>query len=139
MPNEGVTPAAYLAGLDGASLRSLLRGEKYDAVYTFMPKFKQNFESNLMAVFPKVGLTNLKNLGGISPGAFVSDAIHKAVIDVNEDGVSAAAVTAIVVGKTAVPTQPQKIATVIADRPYLYMIVDTNTNLPLFIGINETI
>ena len=139
VPNEGVTPAAYLAGLDGASLRSLLRGEKYDAVYTFMPKFKQNFESDLMAVFPKVGLTNLKNLGGISPGAFVSDAIHKAVIDVNEDGVSAAAVTAIVVGKTAVPTQPQKIATVIADRPYLYMIVDTNTNLPLFIGINETI
>lgn len=139
VPNEGVTPAAYLAGLDGASLRSLLRGEKYDAVYTCMPKFKQNFESNLMAVFPKVGLTNLKNLGGISPGAFVSDAIHKAVIDVNEDGVSAAAVTAIVVGKTAVPTQPQKIATVIADRPYIYMIVDTNTNLPLFIGINETI
>ena len=139
VPNEGVTPAAYLAGLDGASLRSLLRGEKYDAVYTFMPKFKQTFESNLMSVFPKVGLTNLKNLGGISPGAFVSDAIHKAVIDVNEDGVSAAAVTAIVVGKTAVPTQPQKIATVIADRPYIYMIVDTNTNLPLFIGVNESI
>lgn len=139
VPNEGVTPAEYLAGLDGASFRTLLRGENYDAVYTYMPKFKQNFESNLMSVFPKVGLTNLKNLGGISPGAFVSDAIHKAVIDVNEDGVSAAAVTAIVVGKTAVPTQPQKIATVIADRPYIYMIVDTNTNLPLFIGVKESI
>lgn len=139
VPNEGVTPAEYLRGLNGASLRSLLRGEKYDAVYTYMPKFKQSFESDLMAVFPKVGLTNLKHLGGISPGAFVSDAIHKAVIDVNEDGVSAAAVTAIVVGKTAVPTQPQRVATVVADRPYLYMIVDTNTNLPLFIGINESI
>ena len=139
VPNEGVKPAEYLAGLDGASLRALLRGENYDAVYTYMPKFKQNFESDLMTVFPRVGLTNLKHLGGISPGAFVSDAIHKAVINVGEDGVSAAAVTAIVVGKTAVPTQPQKIAKVIADRPYIYMIVDTNTNLPLFIGVNESL
>ena len=139
VPNEGVTPAAYLSGLDGASLRSLLRGEVYDAVYTFMPKFKQNYESDLMSVFPKVGLTNLKQLAGIAPGAGVTDAIHKAVIDVNEDGVSAAAATAIVVSKTAHPTQPQRIATVIADRPYLYMIVDTNTNLPIFIGVNETL
>ena len=139
VPNEGVTPAAYLSGLDGASLRSLLRGEVYDAVYTFMPKFKQIFESDLMSVFPKVGLTNLKQLAGIAPGAGVTDAIHKAVIDVNEDGVSAAAATAIVVSKTAHPTQPQKIATVIADRPYIYMIVDTNTNLPIFIGVNETL
>ena len=139
VPKEGVTPAEYLNGLDGASLRALLRGEPYDAVYTCMPKFKTRFESDLMAVFPKVGLTNLRALSGIAPGAFVSDAIHKAVISVNEDGVSAAAVTAIVVEKTAVPTQPQKVATVIADRPYIYMIVDTNTNLPLFIGVNETL
>ena len=139
VPNEGVTPAEYLRGLDGASLRSLLLGEDYDAVYTAMPKFKQQFESDLMSVFPKVGLTNLKQLAGIAPGAGVTDAIHKAVIDVNEDGVSAAAATAIVVSKTAVPTQPQRVATVIADRPYLYMIVDNNTNLPLFIGVNETL
>ena len=139
VPNEGVTPAEYLEQMDGASLRSLLHGENYDAVYTAMPKFKQNFESDLMSVFPRVGLTNLKNLGGIAPGAFVSDAIHKAVIDVNEDGVSAAAVTAIVVSKTAVPTQPKRVATVTADRPYIYMIVDRNTNLPLFIGVNESI
>ena len=139
VPNEGVTPAAYLAGLNGASLRALLRGEVYDAVYTAMPKFKFQFESDLMSVFPRIGLTNLKQLAGIAPGAFVSDAIHKAVIDVNEDGVSAAAVTAIVVTKTAVPTQPDRVATVTADRPYIYMIVDRNTNLPLFIGVNESI
>ena len=52
---------------------------------------------------------------------------------------SAAAVTAIVVTKTAVPTQPDRVATVTADRPYIYMIVDRNTNLPLFIGVNESI
>ena len=139
VPNEGVTPAEYLEQMDGASLRSLLLGEDYDAVYTAMPKFKFNFESDLMSVFPRVGLTNLKQLAGIAPGAGVSNAIHKAVIDVNEDGVSAAAVTAIVVTKTAVPTQPQRVATVTADRPYIYMIVDRNTNLPLFIGVNETV
>ena len=37
------------------------------------------------------------------------------------------------------PNPPKKIAHVIADRPYIYMIVDLNTNLPLFIGVNESI
>ena len=89
-----------------------------------------------MRAFPKVGLTNLNELEDLSPGAFVSQAVQKAVIDVNESGVSAAAVTAIVASKSALAV---KVATVIADRPYVYMIVNTETNLPLFIGIVESV
>ena len=138
LPKEGMTPAEYLATLDGASLRILLQGELYDEVHTAMPKFKTEFSSDLIPVFQKAGLTDLTGLDGIAKEAYVSGAVHKAVIDVNEEGVSAAAVTAIEGAGSGIP-QKEKIATVIADRPYIYMIVDTNTNLPLFIGVNESI
>lgn len=139
LPKEGMTPAEYLKTLDGASLRSLLQYELYDEVHTAMPKFKAAFERDLMPVFRQVGLTDLSGLDGIAKEAFVSGAVHKAVIDVNEEGVSAAAVTAIDAAGAAPPTTPKKIAHIIADRPYVYMIVDLDTNLPLFIGVNERI
>ena len=136
VPNEGVTPDEYLKTLDGAELRALLKGEVYDEVITAMPKFTAEFRSDLTQAFARAGLTDLNHLDGIAPGLFVSDAVHKAVIDVNEDGVSAAAVTAVVPAGAAIP---HKTATVIADRPYLYMIVDKETMLPLFIGVNESV
>lgn len=136
VPNEGMTPEEYLATLDGTAMRKLLTGERYDEVHAGMPKFKAEASFNLMNAFPKIGLTNLNELENLSPDAFVSQAVQKAVIDVNESGVSAAAVTAIVAAKSAMPV---KVATVIADRPYVYMIVNTETNLPLFIGIVESV
>ena len=138
LPKEGMTPAEYLATLDGASLRTLLQGELYDEVHTAMPKFKTECSSDLIPVFQKAGLTDLTGLDGIAKEAFVSGAVHKAVIDVNEEGVSAAAVTAIEGAGSGIPKK-EKIATVIADRPYIYMIVDIDTNVPLFIGVNESI
>ena len=138
LPKEGMTPAEYLAALDGPALRRLLQYELYDEVHTAMPKFKAEFSRDLIPVFQKAGLTDLTGLDGIAKDAYVSGAVHKAVIDVNEEGVSAAAVTAIVGAGSGIPSK-EKVATVIADRPYIYMIVDTDTNVPLFIGVNESL
>ena len=138
VPEEGMTPAEYLKTLDGASLRVLLRGERYDEVHTAMPQFKTEYQCDLENVFTAVGLTDLTHLDGVD-GLVASSAVHKAVIDVNKDGVSAAAVTALIASGAAMPDPPKKIATVIADRPYLYMIVDTTTSLPLFIGVTESV
>ncbi|MBR4132485.1 MAG: serpin family protein, partial [Oscillospiraceae bacterium] len=140
VPNEGVDLDEYIAGLDGPSLRALLTGERYDAVYAKMPKFKQETFVNLSKPLQALGITDAFNplradLSGIAPDLVVSQAQHKAIIEVNEHGVSAAAATYIGAGATSVgPGDQQKIAYVTADRPYLYMIIDKTTNLPLFIG-----
>ena len=139
IPREGLTPEDYLAGMDGAALRALLVGEQYGAVHAGMPVFNAQLETDLMKAFPGVGLTNLRALCGIAPEAFVSEAIHKAKIEVDRNGVSAAAATAIVIAKGAHPPLNEKEVTVIADRPFVYMIVDTQTNLPLFIGIVHSV
>ena len=63
--------------------------------------------------------------------------MQKAVIDVDEGGVSAAAATVIAVEKYV--SIPQKTVKVTADRPFLYMIIDRTTNLPLFIGTTTSV
>ena len=63
----------------------------------------------------------------------IDDVIHKTFIEVAEAGTRAAAVTVVTMAPTAMmPTGEPK--TVILDRPFLYMIVDNETDLPIFIG-----
>jgi serpin B len=62
---------------------------------------------------------------------FISAVIHKAYVDVNEEGTEAAAATAVVVGITSVQPQPPVFR---ADHPFLFLIRDNHSGSILFIG-----
>ena len=68
-----------------------------------------------------------------SSSAAISQAAHKAYIDVSETGTVAAAATAITVIATVVGSTPM-IPVVMVDHPYLYFIVEKQTGDILFIG-----
>jgi serpin B len=61
---------------------------------------------------------------------FVSDVVHKAFIKVNEKGTEAAAATGVVFATVSV-TAPKIF---IANRPFVYLIRDTQTKSILFMG-----
>jgi len=67
-----------------------------------------------------------------SESLYISDMIQKTAIDVNEKGTEAAAVTAGLMKATAV--MPDKVKEFIADRPFVYAIVESANNTILFIG-----
>lgn len=145
VPKKGITLEEYLNNLDGASLRKLLTGIYVDEVQATMPKFKTETRKELNDVLCEMGIvdafsSNDANLSGIANGLYVSEVLHQATIDVNENGASAAAATVIEIERKG-PGLPEDpiIKTVTADRPYLYMIIDTRTNLPLFIGTTVTL
>lgn len=80
------------------------------------------------------------DLSAFSPDAlasgkelFVGKTIHRARIDVDEEGTEAAAasVVATLYGAGPKPPPPNEF---LADRPFLYFIVETTTNLPIFAG-----
>ena len=72
------------------------------------------------------------NFQGIAPiPLFISQAVHKAFVDVNEEGTEAAAATAIVVGTTSVKPP---IPVFKADHPFVFLIQDDSTGNILFIG-----
>ena len=58
--------------------------------------------------------------------------MHSTYIELDAHGTRAAAVSIVGGGDGA--DAPMETRSVILDRPYLYMIVDTEYNLPLFIG-----
>ncbi len=72
---------------------------------------------------------NTADLSGItgSKGLFVSEAVHKAFVNVNEKGTEAAAATAINLDESS--GQAFK-----ADRPFIFIIQDNETESILFIG-----
>ena len=63
----------------------------------------------------------------------ISAAIHKAYIDVNEEGTEAAAATAIGMRATAMRVEPEPVVFE-ADHPFLFMIRDRKTGAILFLG-----
>ena len=58
--------------------------------------------------------------------------LHKTYLELDENGTKAAAVTAVV--NDATSAKPTEVHHVVLDRPFVYMIVDTHANLPLFLG-----
>jgi len=79
-------------------------------------------------------IKNKADFSGISTSEqlFITKAVHKAFVDVNEKGTEAAAVTAIKVGVTSVDPNPPP--TFVADHPFVFVIQDNETGHILFIG-----
>ena len=106
-----------------------------------IPKFKMEANYKLETVLPKLGIismfdSNMADFSAIlpkTPDAFISDAIHKTFVEVNEKGTEAAGATAMVVRLgSAMPLEPPK--RFIADHPFLFLITDTRTDAVLFMG-----
>jgi serpin B len=66
---------------------------------------------------------------------YISDVIHKAFIDVNEEGTEAAAATAVVMDLAmAAPGGSPPVPEFRADHPFVFLIQDRETGTILFIG-----
>ena len=67
-------------------------------------------------------------------GLYILDIVHKAFVEVKEEGTEAAAATAVIMATKAAPGPGPVIPTFRADQPFLYMILHKPTNTVLFLG-----
>jgi serpin B len=66
---------------------------------------------------------------------FISAAIHKAYIDVDEEGTEAAAATAVMIAGMAMRQAPPQPPIVFrADHPFLFLLRDNSSGAILFLG-----
>ncbi|ASS64899.1 MULTISPECIES: serpin family protein [unclassified Paenibacillus] len=111
-----------------------------------LPRFKVSCEADLIPALQHFGMQNAFVSGTAdftgmfepsapSSGLFINLIKHQAVLEVNERGTEAAAVTALGMAGTSAPSDPFSFR---ADRPFFYAIEDTTTGLWLFLGaIND--
>ena len=105
-------------------------------VDTWLPKFKMTSEFSLADKLQALGMekafanADFSGMDG-SKRLYLSAVLHKAFVEVNEEGTEAAAATAAVVGfRSARPMGPR----FRADHPFLYLIRDKATGSILFLG-----
>ena len=108
-------------------------------VQVSVPKFEMTSQFSLARVLKSMGMTDAfsqaADLSGINgrKDLFISAVIHKAYVDVNEEGTEAAAATAVTIRLTSVGPEP-KIPVFRADHPFLLLIRDNKSGSILFIG-----
>ena len=141
LPDEGSSLDALAASLSGDMLSAVLANAEDTPVQTAMPSFTGRCDMRLDGVLRALGMTDafdpdsadFTGMGRSDTGRlYINTVMHSTYIELNAHGTRAAAVSIVGGGDGA--DAPMETRSVILDRPYLYMIVDTEYNLPLFIG-----
>ncbi len=102
----------------------------------FIPKFDIEYESKeLKNVLMKLGMVDAfeegANFSKITNDLFIDDVLHKAKIQVDEEGTVASAATVIATKETAMEMEIKEFK---ANRPFLFFISDEESGIILFMG-----
>ncbi|OME85662.1 hypothetical protein BK122_01945 [Paenibacillus pabuli] len=122
--------------------KRLDRGSEYSLVELSLPRFRVEYGMNLKETLQQMGMemafdpyaANFTEM--ISPGpnlqAYIGQVLHRAVMEVSEQGTVAAASTLVgMAAGSAPPTDPVRIE---ANRPFMVAVVDKSTGAWLFAG-----
>lgn len=127
------------AGFSAKQLESYVSALGWQEVVVTLPKFKTTYTANLSSTLSTMGMPlafqeDKADFSGITKAdkLFISKVMHKAFVDVNEEGTEAAAATGVGMdGATSVPPPPKVFK---ADHPFAFMIRDDKTGAILFMG-----
>jgi len=128
--------------LDAAKLSQILSGLRSILdVEVYLPRFRLEMPQPYILNGPLQALGMKKafhqgeaDFSGMHTGPeklFISQVLHKAFVEVNEEGTEAAAATAIIIDNRSVPPPPPVFR---ADRPFIFLIRDRQTDSILFLG-----
>lgn len=143
LPDENTGIDDYVASLSGDKLMKIFSSAKRgNEVNVKMPKFRAEYSTQLIDTLKKMGVkdafdSKTADFSSLieNRDAYIATVVHKTFIEVDENGTRAAAST-LVGADTMSLMEPYSVC---LDRPFVYMIVDTETNLPLFIGVQTEI
>lgn len=124
--------------------RAMVAGEhlealQHDRVHVQLPRFRTASMHRLKQPLQALGLRAAFDGGavdfrGIEPSnkLVVAEVVHQTWVQADEDGVEAAAATAVVMKRTSAPVgEPKQF---VADRPFAFVLRDVGTGLVLFFG-----
>ena len=154
LPDKGIDVYDYLAQMDPFTFskmesetvnRDNFTDTTYDVHFTNLtiPKFKYDSDLKLGDALKKMGMPGIfeptanfsKMMASDYGQLYINDeVIHKATVDLNEEGISAAAAT--IIGGIGSDSSLKPIPVyhdLILDRPFIFAIVDAG--VPLFIGV----
>lgn len=129
---------SFEQGLNAAQWDAIRKGLNFTNIRLSLPKFSFTSEFTLNEPLIKLGMTDAftpgkADLSGMdgTRALYISKALHKAFVKLDEQGTEAAAATAVIIGRTSMPADP---LTLKIDRPFLFLIQDKPSGEILFVG-----
>lgn len=139
LPNEGKSIDEMLKSMENADFTAWRQDAEQCIVDLKLPRFTTEADVTLNNIISELGAANIFSSKAdftniANTNMFVSQMFQKAKIEVSEEGTKAAAVTAAIMTMSALPTEEPKHVTFHANRPFVYMITEANTNAIFFMG-----
>ena len=142
LPKDDVTIYQLVDRLNAETLDKLLSQRISAEVEAGIPVFTSDTKLDLAKILPDMGMPLAFSSGADfsdmatydGQNLYIGRVIHQTRIEVNEQGTKAAAATAVVMVSGEAATSSNSY-TVILNRPFVYMIVDMEQEIPVFIGV----
>lgn len=137
LPDEDKTIKQIEQQLTAENLDAWIDSISQQRVRVEIPKFKTTSSFSLGDVLQKMGMKTAFTPGADFSGMtgnrelFISAVIHKAFVEVSEEGTEAAAATAVTMMRSSIPG---KLYRFIANRPFIFLIRHNETGSILFMG-----
>lgn len=126
--------------LTAEKLAGYLAAARKQQVRVFLPRFKVSCQFGLGKTLAAMGMSDAFSRAADFSGMdgtkdlYISAVVHKAFVEVNEEGTEAAAATGVVMGRKSLAVGEPPIPVFRADHPFLYMIRHNATGAILFMG-----
>ena len=137
LPNEDLSLEEYLATLTGEELSHLASSASAtEFTQAYLPVFSCSYTQDLAPLMETMGLSSLFSKSAdfskmTSESVWMHDLTHKTSIHIGPQGVQVGSATVTeVTSDKGFPMEDS----VVLDRPFLYMLVDNESNIPVLIG-----
>ncbi|MBS6765556.1 MAG: serpin family protein [Clostridium sp.] len=143
LPKEGISVSEYISSLTGEKLMRLLNNSQSVPVDAAIPKFDNEYDTEMSEILKDMGMTNafdpgLADFSGLGTSTdgniYINRVLHKTYIAVDEQGTKAGAATAVELMTEAAMIDSAERKTVYLNRPFIYMLIDSEAKLPVFMG-----
>lgn len=137
LPKTGQTVEELAGSLDAKAWAEQVARMKPTRLTLFLPRFKAKYEAHLKGPLSALGMASAFDDGadfrpmGLT-GSSIDDVIHKALVEVDEEGTVAAAATEV---EMQVSAELPPITVMRIDRPFFCAIRDNVTGTILFEGV----
>jgi serpin B len=138
LPDGPPGPVESRLARDG--MGGLLAGLASRRVTLALPRFRVTGQFSLAAALAALGMplafTSQADFTGITTAqpVHISEVVHQAYLDVDEQGTEAAAATAVIIRAAARVLAPDPPVEMTVDRPFLFAITELSSGWPLFLG-----
>jgi len=139
LPKEEVDIKNYISNLTGDSLKDKINNMNEEHVYLSLPKFEIEYGGSLVKELKELGVkkifdesqAELYGMGESANNLYISDIVQKTYMRVDEEGTEAASIVKVEIKESSAMIGKE----IEFNRPFVYVILDLENNLPIFIGV----